>query len=144
MQRMISSGFVSVLLGGFTVVAAQLPPEITVDRYLLQPEELMAEKDQEAALEVMNKIVALQGEHDLTLPGEFHFQYAQVAFSAGSIKVALESVNQYLAPSGNATQYALNLLLRGQPTNFFCKPFRISAASVGDNNCANRIKGAHQ
>ena len=30
----------------------------------------------------MNKIVALQREHDLTLPDEFHFKYAQVALLA--------------------------------------------------------------
>ena len=66
MRRLISSVAVSVLLGGFTVAAAQLPPEIMVDRYLLQAERFLAEDDYGAALDAMNEIVALQSEHNLT------------------------------------------------------------------------------
>ena len=113
MRTMITSVVVSVLLGGFTVAAAQLPPEIMVDRHLVRAERLMAEEDYGAALEAMDQIVALQGEHNLTLPDAFHFKYAQVAFSAGSIKVALESVNQYLAEAGRDGEFyreALELL----------------------------------
>ena len=54
MRRTTMSVVVAVLLGGFTVAAAQLPPEIMADR-------LMAEEDHEAALDEMNQIVALQG-----------------------------------------------------------------------------------
>ena len=81
MRTMIASVVVSILLGGVTVGAAQLPPEIMVDRYLLQAEQLMAGKDHKAALETMGQITALQKEHDLTLPEEFHFKYAQVALA---------------------------------------------------------------
>ena len=94
MRRMVTSVLVSVLLGGVT--AAQLPPEILVDRYLLQAEQLRARKDHEAAVEMMSKIVAPQKEHELTLPGEFHFQYAQVAFSAGMIQTLF---NEYEYPA---------------------------------------------
>ena len=82
MRRIITSVVIAVLLGGFTGAAAQLPPEIMADRYLLQAERLMAKKDYEAAMDMMGKIVALQREHDLTLPDEFHAQrpkYVQVA-----------------------------------------------------------------
>ena len=117
MQRMIGSAAVSVLLGGFTGAAAQLPPEITVDRYLLQAEQLMAEEDYEVALEVIDKILALQKEHNLTLPEGFHFKYAQAAFSAGAIQAALESVNQYLATAGRDGEFyreALKLLIKAE------------------------------
>ena len=113
MRGVIGSVLVAVLLGTLTAAAAQLPPEIMADRYLLRAERLIAEKDYRAALEVMNKIVALQKEHDLTVPDEFHFKYAQIAMSAGSSKAALDSVNKYLATAGRAGAFyreALELL----------------------------------
>ena len=111
--RVIGSAFFGVWLGCFTAAAAQLPPEIMADRYLLQAERLIAEKNHKAALEVMDKIVALQREHGLTLPDEFHFKYAQIAMSAGAVKTALDSVNKYLATAGRAGKFyreALELL----------------------------------
>ena len=105
MRTMIQSVVVAVLLGGFTMVAAQLPPEIMVDRYQVRAERLMAEKDYKAALKAMNKIVALQKEHDLTLPDEFHFKYARVALSAGSIKAAIDSVTKYLTTAGRKGEF---------------------------------------
>ena len=118
MRGVIWSVLVAVLLGGFTVAAAQLPPEIMADRYLLRAERLMAEKDYKAALKAMNKIVALQKEHDLTLPEKFHYRYARVAFSAGSIKTAMDSVNKYLAATGRKGEFyreALELLDQVEP-----------------------------
>ena len=113
MGRVIGSGLVAVVLGVFAVPVAQLPPEIMADRYLLQVERLIGEKDHEGALEVMNKIIALQQEHHLTLPVEFHFKYAQIAMAAGAVKAALDSVNKYLATAGRAGEFyreALELL----------------------------------
>ena len=104
MPGVIGRVLVAVLLGTLTATAAQLPPEIMADRFLLRAERLIAEKDYKSALEVMNKIVALQKEHDLTVPDEFHFKYAQIAMSAGSSKAALDSVNKYLATAGRAGQ----------------------------------------
>ena len=96
MRGLIGSVLVAALLGSFTEAAAQLPPEIMADRYLVQAERLMNQKDYKAALEAMEKIVALQKEHDLKLPGEFHFKYAQVALSAGLLEAAIDSVSKYL------------------------------------------------
>ena len=112
MRGVIGSMLVSVWLGLVTV-SAQLPPEIMADRYLVRVERLMAEKNHTAALEVMNKIIALQKEHNLTLPDEFHFKYAQIAISAGAVKAALDSVNKYLATAGREGRFyreALELL----------------------------------
>ena len=110
MRETVGSVLVAVLMGGFAVGVAQLPPEIVADSYLVRAERLMAEKDYEAALDMMDKIVALQREHDLTLPEEFHFKHAQVSFSAGSIQAALKSVNHYLAAAGTGK---VDLLLGG-------------------------------
>ena len=89
-----------VWMGNFTGAVAQLPPEILVDRYLLQADQQSVKKDHGGALESLQKILALQKEHELTLPKEFQFRYAQVAFSAGLIRTALAAVNQYLAAVG--------------------------------------------
>ena len=117
MRRIITSVVIAVLLGGFTGAAAQLPPEIMADRYLLQAERLMAKKDYEAAMDMMGKIVALQREHDLTLPDEFHVKYARVALSAGSIKAAIDSVTKYLTTAGRKGEFyreALELLVAAE------------------------------
>ena len=113
MRTMITSILIPVLWAGFTGAFAQLPPEIMVDSYLVRAERLLAAKDYGAALNMMAKIVALQKEHDLRLPEEFPFKYARVALSAGSIEVALESVNRYLVAAGRGGEFyrpALELL----------------------------------
>ena len=104
-ERVIGSVWVAFWLGFFPVAAAQLPPEVMVDRYLLQTERLMAKKDHKGAFEIIKKIAALQKEHDLTLPDEFHFRSAKVAFSAGSLQVAKESVNKYLTAAGRESDF---------------------------------------
>ena len=113
MRALIGSVLVAVLLACVTVPATQLPPEILADRYLVQAERLMKEKDHAAALEAMNKIIALQKEHGLTLPDEFHFKYAQIAMSAGLFEAARAAVNRYLVAAGRAGKFyreALELL----------------------------------
>ena len=65
----------------------------------------MAGENHEAALEIIDRIIALQKEQNLTLPEEFHFKYAQVAFSAGLAPAAIAAVNQYLAPEGKGDKF---------------------------------------
>ena len=119
MRGLIGSVLVAALLGSFTEAAAQLPPEIMADRYLVQAERLMNEKDYKAALEAMEKIVALQKEHDLKLPDGFHFKYAQIAMSAGLHEAAIDSVNKYLVAAGREGKFyreALELLDQAETT----------------------------
>ena len=97
---MITSVVVSVLFGAFTVAAAQLPPDIIADSYLLQAEQAIRDGDHARAQATINKIIDLQNEHELNLPDEFHFKYARVALSAGLNKAAIDSVNKYLAVAG--------------------------------------------
>ena len=113
MRGVVGSVLIAVSLGSFTEAAAQLPPEIMADRYLVQAERLMKEKDFKAALEAMEKIVALQKEHDLKLPDEFHFKYAQIAMSAGLLDAAIDAVSRYLVAAGRTGKFyreALELL----------------------------------
>lgn len=94
-----------VLLVNCTVVRAELPPDILADKYLIRAEQLHAEKNYAAAFEMMQKTLGLKKEHNLTLPVEFHFKYAQVALSVDSVKIALDSVNRYLSLTGRDGEF---------------------------------------
>ena len=99
-RGVIGRVFWGVWLGCFMVAAAQLPPEILMDKYLLRAGRLMEAKYPKGALVMMNKIVALQKEHGLTLPNGFHFRYAKVAMASGSVQDAIDAVNTYLLGAG--------------------------------------------
>ena len=58
MQRAIAGALMS--LSFLAAAAAQLPPEILVERYLLRAGRLMESKDPKGALEVMSKIVSTE------------------------------------------------------------------------------------
>ena len=97
----------------------QLPPEILVDRHLLRVDRLLADDDYGAALAVMDEIDALQQQHDILLPEEFPFTYAEVALAAGLAESAIASANEYLVTAGrDGTFYrqALELLDTAEET----------------------------
>ena len=132
MRKTVGRLLVVSLLGGIVFGSAQLPPEILADQYLLQADQQIGKNDHEGALQSLQKILALQQEHGLTLPEVFHFKYAQVAFAAGSFPTALESVSQYLVTAGRDGEFyqkALELLL--------------AIKAVADRTpCAGQPKGA--
>ena len=76
MQILVRSIFVLFLLGFFTVASAQLPPKVIADKYLTQVEQLLEKQDYEAALNMVEKIIALQKEHNLTLSDNLYFKDA--------------------------------------------------------------------
>ena len=80
------------------------------DKYLLQAEQAIREEDYEGARAAMEKILSLQAEHDLTLPEEFHFKYAQVAALEDLPEQALEAVVKYLAAAGREGQHYVEAL----------------------------------
>ena len=101
------------------VTAAQLPPEILVDRHLIRVEQLVADEDYGAAHSVMNEIAALQQQHNLDVPHEFLFNYADVAFAAGLTQLAIDSLNNYLLAAGREGAFyreALELLVSAEDT----------------------------
>ena len=87
------------------------------DKYLIQAEQLYAAKDYAGAFKEMEKVIALQKEHNLTLSDRFYFKYAQVALAVDSTRIALESVTRYLSATGKEGQFykeALALLLKAE------------------------------
>ena len=137
-RRVIGRVCVAVWLGCIAATAGQLPPEIQVDRYLLRADRLMEAKDPKGALEVMGKIVALQKEHGLTLPDEFHFKRAKVAFSAGEVQEAVDAVHTYLLKAGREGKFyreALELLDEAEQRE------QLQAWIGTDKTCAGQPKG---
>ena len=109
----IVQAVVVLLLATTIPMVAQLPPEILVDRYLFQAEQRQDQGNHYGALESLQKVLDLQKEHGLSLPEEFHYQHAQVAFSAGKFQAALDAVKEYLKLAGRAGEHyraALGLL----------------------------------
>ena len=53
----------------------------------------------------MDRVIALQEEHDLTAPEELHFVYAQLALAAGLMQVAIDSVNRYLEATNQSAEF---------------------------------------
>ena len=88
-----------------TVWAAQLSPYVLIERHLVQVERLSNEQEHRAALATMDRVIALQEEHDLTVPEELHFVYAQLALAAGLIQVAIDSVNRYLEATNQSAEF---------------------------------------
>ena len=91
----------------------ELAPEILIDRRLVRLDRLLARDDHRAAHDVMNEVIALQREHEVALPAEFHFKYAQVALATGLPETAITSLNAYLSAAGREGEFyrdALELL----------------------------------
>ena len=81
-------------------MALQLPPEIEVDRYLLQAEEQIEKQDFRAAKEAMDRILELREQHDLELPEEFFFRYAHVLERVEQYDEAIKFATRYLTLAG--------------------------------------------
>ena len=139
MAREVIGRIVLAVWLGCVTAAAQLPPEIQVDRYLLRADRLMEAKDPQGALELMGKIVALQKEHGLTFPEEFHFKRAKVAFSAGEVQEAVDAVHTYLLKAGREGKFyreALELLDEEEQRE------QLQAWIGDEQTCAGQPKGA--
>ena len=135
-RRALGRVVLGVWLGCLTAGAAQLPPEIMVDRYLLRAERLMEAQDPKGALELMGKIVALQEEHGLTFPREFHFKHAQMALLAGAVQEAIDAVSMYLVEAGRegkSYREALELLEEAELLQRWFDP---------QQTCTGKSKGA--
>ena len=143
-RGVLGSVVLGVLLGGVTAATAQLPPEILVDRYLLRAERMMEAKDPKGALELMGKIIALQKEHDLTFPEEFHFKHAKVALSAGAVQEAIDAVHTYLVEAGREGKFyreALELLEEAEKVQSWFDPEQTCAGKSEGDECWKELTG---
>lgn len=90
---------------GFRVARTQeLPPEIQADRFLMEAERRIGNRDFAAALAALDRIVALQAEHDIEMPPEFLVRRAHVAVRTGQYEEAISAATQYLQQVGRARE----------------------------------------
>ena len=101
-NRTSSLAWKSLLLLTFASVGfmAQLPPEIEADRYMLRAESAIEEQDYARARGAMEKVLELQSEHDLEIPVEVYFKYADVLQHSHAPRDALEMILRYLQEAG--------------------------------------------
>ena len=116
-QRPLRLPIAAAALGLMTLApflaVADLAPAIQADLYLVQTEDYIKQQDYAAAQEAMGKILELQKEHDLQIPVEFHFKYAQVLELAQQYEAAVAAVTHYLEVAGRGGAHyreALTLL----------------------------------
>ena len=120
MSRVLRNVVVIVFLG-MTPAAAQLPPEIQADRYLLAARQAIERQDFAAAQTALDKMSLLEAEKGLKLPEEFYFRSAQVAQQTGRPARAVRMVTRYLEIVGrDGKQYieALELLNAAEAQTF--------------------------
>ena len=97
-------------IGRPSLAAQGLPPAIEADRLLLQAEQQMQDEDFGAALETLDRIIALQTEHNLELPPAFWFSHARVAMGAGLPEEAMASAIRYLEVMGQEGEHYVEAL----------------------------------
>ena len=97
-------------IGGPSLAAQGLPPAIEADRLLLQAEQQMQDEDFGAALETLDRIIALQTEHNLELPPTFWFSHARVAMGAGLSEEVMASTIRYLEVTGQGGEHYVEAL----------------------------------
>lgn len=135
------------------VPAGQLPPDIVVDRYLLQAERAVRDRDPAAARAAMERLDALQREHGLNPAAEEHFRYAQAWEAAGEPERAMESAVRYLQLRGReAERYAEALELMNRAESGVPAPASNGAAQSAEAGqplrpgpqpaCAGQSEGA--
>ena len=82
------------------VQAQELPPEIQADRFLLEADRQIGNGDFGAALAALDRILALQADHDLEIPAVFWSRRAQVLLETGQFAYAIAAATRYLQLTG--------------------------------------------
>ena len=80
--------------------AQELPPEIQVDRLLIQAEREIEDDEHWSAVFTFERILAVCEEHGLEIPTEFWFRQAGVLQGAGLHERAVEAATRYLQEAG--------------------------------------------
>lgn len=109
--RVILFGVGAALTSWFPWPAvADLSPAIQADLYLVQTEEYLKEKNYGGAREAMENLIKLAEKHNLVIPNEFHFKYAQVLYSANEYVEASAALHRYLESAGQAGAHYVEAL----------------------------------
>ena len=102
-----------VLLLPCTLHCAELPPEIQIDRLLVQAERESREEEHWSAVYTLQKALRLYQAHDFEIPTDFWFRQASAFHRAGMHEEALDTSSRYLMEAGRDGEHyqaALELL----------------------------------
>ena len=102
-------------IGAPLLAAQELPPEIQVDRYMVQADRQIRNEEFASAFRTLDRVLGLYEIHDIVIPASFWVKRAEVAMGAGRHVEAMESSARYLEVAGRGgEQYdeALELLDR--------------------------------
>ena len=97
--------------------AQDLPPDIQVDRFLLEARQQIEGGNFVEALTALDRIFALQSEHNPELPSIFWFRHALVALETGLYAEAKGSATRYLRLTGRGGEdytAALEVLIEAE------------------------------
>ena len=112
--RVLSGAAVALaVLVSSALASAELPPEIQVDRLLVQAEREMESGEPRSAVRTFERILGICEEHGLPVLAEFWFQQAGVLNSVGQHEQAIQASTRYLEETGRKGQHyqeALRLL----------------------------------
>lgn len=89
------------LLFAFAGASAQeLPPEVRMDRYMVQVDRQIEDEQFEAALRTLDQALELQEAYGLEVSESFWMKRAEVAIGAGDYTAAIGSATRYLEIAG--------------------------------------------
>ena len=89
---------------------AQLPPVILLDSHLLRAEQSVRDDDRGAARAAMAEIDALQAEHELDTPADYHYRYARIWSELANWDRSHASAVRYLQLLGRDGDHYLDAL----------------------------------
>ena len=89
---------------------AQLPPDILLDSHLLRAEQSMRENDRAGARAAMAQIDALQADHELPTPADYHYRYARIWSAVANWERSQASAVRYIAILGRDGDHYLDAL----------------------------------
>ena len=86
-------------------LSQELPPEIQIDRLLVQAERETGDGEHWSAAIALERILELYAAHDLEIPSEFWFRQAGVLQAAGLHEQAVEASTRYLQEAGQEGEH---------------------------------------
>ena len=108
MRRSIANA--TAFLLATTLLAAQLPPDVQVDRLWLRAERQIDNEEYWSGLASLEEILELQAEHDLAIPESFWFSHAVASHHAGLHTQAAASATRYVELTGRDGEHYLEAL----------------------------------
>ena len=116
-MKRIAFTVAALMLGAPIGLLAQLPPEIELDRLIVQFETALAEEELSLAHTTVLRIEALRDKLDIELPHEYFFLKARHCLNITDYTMAIKAVTEYLTLAGREGEHyreALALMNRAE------------------------------